>query len=161
MKTAEYNLLVKQYSNAIFGYAYKMLRNEHEAEDVVQNCFEKLWNQRKQINLNNPKSYLYKMAHNNAIDIIRKRKREVLSNDFPEQVINNAYTDTLKVIEKVANQLPEIQKSILFLRDYEGYDYQSIAEITDLNLSQVKVYLFRARKKMKEKLMKLNLNMVL
>ena len=58
--------------------------------------------------------------------------------------------DVREAIERAADQLPDIQRAVLMLRDWEGYSYKEIAEITGLSDSQVKVYLFRARKKMKE-----------
>ena len=58
--------------------------------------------------------------------------------------------DLQEVLHEALNRLPEIQKSVILLRDYEGYNYEEIAEITGLNLSQVKVYIFRGRKQLKE-----------
>ncbi|HXP48902.1 MAG TPA: RNA polymerase sigma factor, partial [Bacteroidia bacterium] len=59
------------------------------------------------------------------------------------------YSDAKEVLNEALNKLPEIQRSVIMLRDYEGYDYNEIGEITGLNESQVKVYIFRARKFLK------------
>jgi len=61
------------------------------------------------------------------------------------------------VLTEALDKLPEIQRSVLLLRDYEGYNYAEIAEITGLNESQVKVYIFRARQTMKDYIKKLEL----
>ena len=65
--------------------------------------------------------------------------------DFNEHSHSKQYSDLKQVLNAGLEQLPEIQKSVLLLRDYEGYDYAEIGNITGLNESQVKVYIFRAR----------------
>jgi RNA polymerase sigma-70 factor (ECF subfamily) len=81
------------------------------------------------------------------IDQVRRNKKMV---QMPEEfdgfpVTNNGYTDTKQIVNEALEKLPEIQKSVILLRDYEGYDYKEIGEITNLTESQVKVYIFRAR----------------
>ena len=86
------------------------------------------------------------------IDIIRREKKqgnweEVKTIDYSH---NQNYTGLSEALEEALNKLSEIQKSVIMLRDYEGYNYNEIGEITGLNESQVKVYIFRARKLLKE-----------
>jgi RNA polymerase sigma-70 factor (ECF subfamily) len=81
------------------------------------------------------------------IDMIRREKH---STDFetinPEQYSHNEqFNDINDILHEAIKRLPEIQRSVVLLRDYEGYSYNEIAEITGLNESQVKVYIFRAR----------------
>ena len=65
--------------------------------------------------------------------------------NFNEHSHNHQYSDLKEILNRGLDQLPEIQKTVLLLRDYEGYDYAEIGSITNLNESQVKVYIFRAR----------------
>ena len=74
------------------------------------------------------------------------------SDNFNEPYANNERFELKELIDKSLDQLPELQKSIILLRDLEGYDYKEIGEILDLSESQVKVYLFRGRQKIKETL---------
>jgi RNA polymerase sigma factor (sigma-70 family) len=64
--------------------------------------------------------------------------------------VENNFSDLSDVLENLVNQLPEIQRSVVMLRDYEGYSYKEIGEITGLNESQVKVYIYRARNTLKQ-----------
>ncbi|HPV56927.1 MAG TPA: RNA polymerase sigma factor, partial [Tenuifilaceae bacterium] len=86
-----------------------------------------------------------------SIDILRKEKRRTeYSNQLPDKEYSaNINFDVSEVLGKAVDQLPEIQKSVLLLRDYEGYSYEEIGEITGLNESQVKVYIYRARLSLK------------
>lgn len=80
---------------------------------------------------------------------------EGLSNIDPFEVPNDGF-DLKGLIDKSLDLLPQVQKTIIILRDLEGYNYNEIGEMLDLSESQVKVYLFRARQKMKESLKELN-----
>lgn len=117
------------------------------AKDIVQDCFEKLWLKRETVDGTKAKSYLFTAAYNTMIDNKRKNKRL----DFVESLpINSgssqlANPDLQEVLQNALNTLPEIQKTVIILRDYEGYSYEEVGEITGLSASQVKVYIFRAR----------------
>lgn len=110
--------------------------------------FGKVWRKIKDIEASKSKSYLFTTAHHTLVDYTRKQKRVgVYDQDFAEQEQSNQkhYSDLKQVLNKALDKLPEIQKSVVLLRDYEGYDYAEIGEITGLSESQVKVYIFRAR----------------
>lgn len=81
------------------------------------------------------------------IDIIRKDKRSsyVEETKLPEQSHENNYSDLGEILKEAVDKLPEVQRMVLLLRDYEGYSYEEIGEMANLNESQVKVYIFRAR----------------
>ena len=150
MTVQEYNKSVKLYSDAVYGFLVKQLSNKVEAEDIVQNTFEKLWNNRMEVPLEKAKSYLFTVAYRNMIDVTRRQK---LRRETPIQVTtpSTPFQDNFEVqelLEKGLQQLGELQRSLILLRDYEGYSYEEIAELTDLSLSQVKVYLYRGRKKL-------------
>ena len=158
MNTREYNDCVKQYSDGIFRFIVKNLRDEFEAENIVQNTFEKLWVRKDKVEMKTAKAYLFKIAYNNMIDIIRKNKRNV---DIEEarHVPSDSYEydNLIEYVNKAVNKLPEKQKSAITLRDYEGHDYKSIGDITGMSESQVKVNIFRARKFIKEYISKLEM----
>ncbi len=98
------------------------------------------------------KPYLFKVAYNNMIDLIRKNKKiasmtEVVEDSYAH---NEQYNDIKEIIDDAVSKLNEKQKTVILLRDYEGYDYKSIGEITGMTESQVKINIFRARKFLKE-----------
>ena len=92
------------------------------------------------------------------IDVIRKEKHLENYQKYHQQVLKeeSTYSDLKEILNEAAARLPEIQRSVLLLRDYEGYSYKEIGEITDLNESQVKVYIYRARVLMKNYLVSID-----
>lgn len=157
MTEKEFNNCVDLYANGLFRFIVKNLKREEDAKDIVQNSFEILWKHHDELLFEKAKSYLFTTGYHNMIDHLRKDKRVSLVESFPEdiKIQNNHSRDIRSVLQKGMERLSEIQRSLLMLKDYEGYSYEEIAEITGLNASQVKVYLHRARLKMKEYLVKM------
>ena len=159
MTAKEYNLAVDEYSDNIYRFALKHLKNEMSAKDIVQETFTKVWIKHEEVSFDKVKSYLFTTAYHAIIDWVKKDGR---NGDF-EKVQHHATTefsisiDLQEVLTEALEKLPEIQRSVVLLRDYEGYNYAEIAEITGLNESQVKVYIFRARQTIKEYIKKLEL----
>jgi RNA polymerase sigma factor (sigma-70 family) len=151
MTEKEYNECVSCHADSVFRFIVKNLRNEEDARDVVQTAFEKLWRNRKEVNSAKSKSYLFTVAYHQMIDHLRKVSRiqylERLKEDSRtyERPAQNLKT----VLEEALARLNEIQRSLVMLKDYEGYSYEEIGQITGLNESQVKVYLHRARIQLK------------
>ena len=157
MSIQEYNNCVQLHSDGVFRFILKNIANRADAQDVVQNTFEKLWRKREIVDYAKAKSYLYSIAHNDMIDQIRKKKFVKSYEQVPERA-GGEFTKQLEsrdVVEKSLATLSDVQRSLVLLRDYEGYNYEEIAELTELSLSQVKVYLFRARKKLQAAITKL------
>ena len=156
MTEKEYNECVNLYADNVFRFIVKNLRNEEDARDVVQTAFEKLWRNRQDVDGTKSKSYLFTVAYNQMIDHLRKVKRIHLKEDFKEEVrVQNRHVDNAKaVLQEALARLSETQRSLVMLKDYEGYSYEEIGKIMNLNESQVKVYLHRARLQLKEYIVK-------
>jgi RNA polymerase sigma-70 factor (ECF subfamily) len=152
MNLIEYNKSVEQHADGMFRFILKNIKDEDKARDIVQDSFEKLWRNVENVNFQKVKSYLFTTAYHTVIDLIRreKRKEDFEKVDVREYSHSNQYTDLKEILDWALDQLSEIQRSVILLRDYEGYSYQEIAKITDLNESQVKVYIYRARKHLKK-----------
>lgn len=158
MTVKEYNKSVDQFSDNIFRFALKHLGNEMLANDVVQETFTKVWVKREQINGQKIKSYLFTTAYHTIIDSAKKEARQGDVENCTEQGRQEGFEFDLKeVLDQALSKLPASQKSVVLLRDYEGYSYDEIAEITGLNVSQVKVYIFRARKALKAYIKRMDL----
>jgi len=147
MNEREYNYCVNEYSDNLFRFILKNLRHEEDARDIVQTAFEKLWRNREMVETEKSKSYLFTVAYNQMIDHIRKNKRIHLKEDFTDDVrVQYQQSGNLKkILMEALNKLNETQRSLVMLKDYEGYSYEEIGSIMSLNESQVKVYLHRAR----------------
>ncbi len=158
MTVAEYNECVDRHSDNVYRFILKNLRDDEAAMDIVQDAFERLWMKFREISAGKAKSYLFTTAYHRMIDHIRKESRMVRLEDrhdaaegaFPQ------YSDLAVVLDEALKKLPEVQRSVVLLRDYEGYSYEEIGAITGLNESQVKVYIFRARTALKNYLVRVD-----
>lgn len=157
MTEREYNDCVTSYADNVYRFIVKNLRHEEDARDVVQTAFEKMWRNREEVDAKKCKSYLFTVAYHQMIDHIRKVKRIQLKDSFTEEtrVQDRPMNDLKKVLEIALARLSETQRSLVLLKDYEGYSYSEIGQIMGLNESQVKVYLHRARVQLKEFLVKM------
>jgi RNA polymerase sigma-70 factor (ECF subfamily) len=156
MTEKEYNECVNLYADNVFRFIVKNLRHEEDARDVVQTAFEKLWRNREEVDGTKSKSYLFTVAYNQMIDHLRKVKRVYLKEEFKEETrVHDKHIDNARaVLNEALARLSETQRSLVMLKDYEGYSYEEIGKIMNLNESQVKVYLHRARLQLKEYIVK-------
>ena len=158
MTDKDFNNCVDAHSDGVYRFIVKNLGHEADAQDIVQTAFEKLWVNRAKVENEKAKSYLFTIAYHQMIDHIRKDKRNNTTDNFEEVKSNvniSANGELKQILLKAINELSPTQKSLVLLKDYEGYSYQEIGEIMDLSESQVKVYLHRARLLLKEKLVHL------
>ena len=143
MTVTEYNQCVEKYSDGLYRFILKNIKDQDKASDIVQDSFEKLWRKVSDVAFEKSKSYLFSTAYHTMIDEIRKGKRiEDFSQVKPEHYSHKEqYSDLQEILHAALDKLPEIQRSVILLRDYEGYSYKEIGEISGLGESQVKVYI--------------------
>lgn len=157
MTVAEYNQCVDSYSDSLYRFILKHIKDEDVAKDIVQDTYEKVWRKVNDIESTNAKSYMFTAAHHTLVDYTRKAKKQGVFTESIEENLKHEkhYSDIKTVLNMALDKLPDIQKSVVLLRDYEGYDYAEIGKITNLTESQVKVYIFRARAALKNYIGKL------
>jgi len=147
MIVKDYNFCVDKFSDNVYRFIYKNIHDDEKAKDIVQDSFEKLWINRNAVNFETAKSYLYTTAYHTMIDMIRREKK--FSDNFDKAsknlCHNQNYSDLQEILHAAVDKLPNDQKAVVLLRDYEGYSYKEISEITKLSEAQVKVYIYRAR----------------
>ncbi len=147
MTVQEYNQSVNLFADRLFRFVAKNVKDSHFAEDIVQDCYEKLWKNVAQVNGEKVKAYLFTTAYHTMIDRLRREKKVAYTGELPviQEGLADQYSDIRERMNEAVNRLPEVQRIVLTLRDYEGYSYQEIGELTGLSESQVKVYIYRAR----------------
>ncbi|MFT4762899.1 MAG: RNA polymerase sigma-70 factor (family 1) [Paraglaciecola sp.] len=162
MNSKEFQNTILPIKNTLFRLAKRVVGEASEAEDVVQEVFVKIWNQRSQLTeITNIEAWCMRLTKNLSIDKLRSKHRrtEAFQPEFdqvddqqtPYQFVET--NDTMQQIENMMNALPEKQKMVMHLRDIEGLAYQEIADALEIPINQVKVYLFRARKQMRERIL--------
>jgi RNA polymerase sigma factor (sigma-70 family) len=147
MTVREYNISVDEFADPLYRFIRGNLKNEERANDIVQDSFERLWRNVAEIEFKSVKAWLFSTAYHIMIDIIRKEKRMTnLEQMHENEMIHELqYTDLNEILHKALNYIPEQQRISVLLRDYEGYSYREIGEITGLNESQVKINIYRGR----------------
>ncbi len=158
MTVAEFNTCVDEFSDGVYRFILKNIRDNEAAKDIVQESFARVWDKRKEVASDKAKTYLFTTAYHTMIDMIRKDKRntEFNASHHNFSTVDNDYSDLSEILEKAVNTLPEIQRTVVLLRDYEGYSYKEIGDITGLNEPQVKVYIYRARLLLKQYIVSLD-----
>jgi len=147
MTVKEYNRSVEEYADSVYRFIRADLKDDERANDVVQDSYEKLWRHVEEIDYVVVKSWLFSTAYHAMIDIIRKEKRMTSMEESRKYNITHEtqYTDLNEILHSALERLPEQQKSAVLLRDYEGYSYKEIGDITGLSEAQVKINIYRGR----------------
>ncbi|MCU0346159.1 MAG: RNA polymerase sigma factor [Saprospiraceae bacterium] len=155
MNHHDFKTKILPIKNRLFRFALGIVGQAAEAEDVVQEVFIKLWNNRQQLDaISNVEAWCITATRNLSIDKLRSKHQRLqpMAAGFDlhdqsatpyEAVVSN---DVISQVRNLMSRLPEKQRDIMQLRDIEGLSYQEISDTLDVPMDQVKVYLFRARK---------------
>lgn len=152
------------FHRKLYFVAYKLLENEADAEDLVQEAYLKMWNKRDGLTvISNPEAFSIKLVKNMCYDILRSGKNSLNRQTVELADVNQVlYTDPLeskddlRMVKKFISELPENQRKVIILRDVKECSYEEIENITGLNSVNIRVLLSRARKKIREQYTKLN-----
>mgnify|MGYP001007719308 CR=1 FL=1 len=160
MSKSEFEKQILSLSNPLFRMAKSMLQNSDEASDAVQDLNLKLWEKRSDLAaIENLKGFVYRSMRNLCLDVLRKRKQEGVFDEEQDYDSLNPYEQTeqrdmAKRISQLIDKLPELQRSIIRMRDVEEMDIAEIAYVTTISENAVSVNLSRARQKIREQLLK-------
>lgn len=156
MHRAEFNEYVHQHSRKLFGYAFRILQNQEESEDAVQEVFIKLWNMRDKLKeYKSIDALSITMTKNYCIDQWRKnrnvsfedeKKQEFTIANSPSPHEKMEQKETNEILHRIIDHLPDLFRDMVKLRDIEGLAYEEIAEKTGQNINTLRVTLSRARK---------------
>ena len=147
--------------DVLFRLALRITQNREDAEDIVQETLIRLWNELKVSEIENIKSYAMTVCRNLSLDHNALKERQTLSYDetLHDQLDTSSQPDCLveskekyNLVTNLISQLPEKQRTALHMRDVEGRSYKEIAQVMEISESDVKVNIFRARQRLKEKL---------
>lgn len=166
MNLESFQTRVLPAKNKLFRFALRFLGNEEEAKDVVQEVFVRVWNGREQMNeVQNWEAWCMRITKNLSLDRIRAISRKHtqpiekgygIHQDALSPHASTEMHESMNRINEFIAALPEKQRQVIHLRDVEGYSYNEICEILELDMNQVKVNLFRARNTVREKLTRIN-----
>jgi RNA polymerase sigma-70 factor, ECF subfamily len=157
MSAWQFRLAVLQHHRAVYALARALLRGDREAEDVTQEAFMRYWQSHDSIT--RPREWLLKVARNGCLDVLRKRGRLVTGEDGRPEAPDERdpawhfqQRELAARLNRLVDALPEPQRSLIVLFDMQGLDGASCARVLDLSINQVKVYLHRARRRLRRDL---------
>ena len=154
-------------SKKLLRFATHFLKDEDEAKDVVQDVFLKLWQKRDELeNIENIEAYALRMTRNRCLDTIRANKTIPINAETDRKIkeesvnvhVQVEFSESANQIKKLIERLPDLQRTVMIMRDIEQLTYDEIAESTDLQLNAIRVNLSRARKKVRDEFLKLEQN---
>ena len=166
MNSDDFNEYVRQQSRKLFGYAFRILLNQEEAEDAVQEVFIKLWNMREKLDeYESIEALAITVTKNYCIDQLRKQKHVIqdkqddndyhkISSPSPQDLLESLESNN--IIHLIIEHLPDLYKVIIKLRDIEGLSYEEIAEQTGQNINTLRVISSRARGMIRDEYKKYN-----
>ncbi len=158
MDLREFQNKVYPLKNKLFRFARRFLDHTEEAEDIVQEVFIKLWNRRDKLDEYRSVEALAMITTKNlCLDRLKAKRYPVENIENHRQFLENLpdetrpdYSDLMRGISEAIRTLPQQQRMIVHLRDIEGYEYEEIAGIMEMNENAIRVALSRARKRIRE-----------
>lgn len=156
MTRADFDHLVQQQSRKLYGFAFRILRNQEEAEDVVQEIFIKLWKMGQKLDeYKSMDALATAMTKNYCIDIIRKQSHNYrgdfdvidyhkVTSPSPQEQLENK--ESGEILGRIIEKLPDSYRDVIKLRDIDGESYEEISQKTGQNINTLRVILSRARK---------------
>ncbi|MBA4411595.1 MAG: sigma-70 family RNA polymerase sigma factor [Bacteroidota bacterium] len=161
MLARDFKTEVLPMSNKLLRFALQILQDEEEAKDVLQDIFLKLWQKREElVSVENVEAFAIRMTRNRCLDVIRSRRTVsielVKKHNLPDEDNDNLEnSDSVSFVKRIIAGLPDLQRTIIHLRDIEQLEYEEIAEATELNVNAIRVNLSRARKKVRDEILKI------
>jgi RNA polymerase sigma-70 factor (ECF subfamily) len=167
-----YEALLKRYQHGVYNIIFQMVKNREETEDLVQETFMKAFNALESYNDHYAFStWLYKIAYNNCIDSIRKKKLKIMPLDKPikthegemhQQISDDSsspendflFNEKKQMINNLIEDLPPVYREVIILRHRKERSYEEICDILKIPLGTVKARMFRAREMLKSALLK-------
>lgn len=164
MLVRDFRTDVLPISNKLLRFALQILQDEEEAKDVLQDIFLKLWQKRDELSaIENLEAFAMRMMRNRCLDVVRARrtvsmevmKKTQLPDEESQETNHLDFADSALLVKRIIADLPDLQRTIIHLRDIEQLEYEEIAAATEMNVNAIRVNLSRARKKVRDEILKI------
>jgi len=167
MVASDFKTRVLPVSKKLLRFATHFMKDEDEARDVVQDVFLKLWQKRNELHeIENIEAFAMRMTRNRCLDLLRANKVVPIDAETDRKLREESVnvhsqvelSESAGQIKKLIDGLPDLQRTVMHLRDIEQLSYDEIAEVTELKVNAIRVNLSRARKKVRDEFLKMNSN---
>ncbi|MGQ8338308.1 RNA polymerase sigma factor [Sunxiuqinia sp. A32] len=163
MLAKEFKTSVLPLSSKLLRFAIQFTKNEEEARDIIQDVFLKLWQKRHSLEkVENIEAFAMRMTRNKCLDMYRAKRsfpaeeEEIKRHKEEQQDLQQEVelSETAIILRNLIDKLPDLQQTVMRMRDIEQLEYDEIAERTELNINAIRVNLSRARKKVRDEFLK-------
>lgn len=167
MVAKDFKTRVLPLSKKLLRFATLFLQNEDDAKDVVQDVFLKLWQKRDDLSeIENIEAFAMRMTRNRCLDVVRANKVVAINAETNRKMREETVdvhskielSESANQIKTLISKLPDLQRTVMHLRDIEQLSYDEIAGVTNVNVNAIRVNLSRARKKVRDEFLKINDN---
>ncbi len=163
MTAEEFKNKALPYSRKLYPMLFRILKDQEETMDALQDLMVKLWTKRDELeNCTNLHSYIYTMAKNHGFDLLKKKRPSAITEHEENKILNfsdnGKEQETKEKFEHVRNvieRLPEKMRTVIQMRDIDGFTFEEIKDITGYEIKYIRVILSRARLKVKQEVEKI------
>ena len=163
MTDEQFKKNILPWSSKLYPMVKRLLRNDIEVQDALQDVMLKLWDKRHRlIGFEKPEAYILTVCRNHCLDLLKKKRARLLEDEDDHQLINlpqeEANMDDLEklsIVRKVMETLPEKYREVIQYREIDGFDFEAIKLMTGYEVPHLRVILSRARLKLKEEISKI------
>ena len=166
--SADFSILIDRYKNKAFSMLRRMLKNEFDAEEVLQDCFLKAFNSLSSFKQESKFStWFYRIVYNTALTKLSSKKRKIENEmssvddhfdlEYNAEAVDIEKEEISEVLKKLIEKLPENHAAVISLYYLEEMNCEEISEVMKISVSNVKVMLYRSRNSLKELILKNNL----
>lgn len=157
-----FDVLYKKYSKRLYRFGFSIIKSQEETENLMQDVFLNLWENRHKVEKDSSiKSYIFTIAYNSAISIIRKKAKESQFVEYLKSIqkinqepvnVEVEYNELTNKLDEIIKELPQRQKEVYLLHRVEGLKYNEIAERLNISINTIENHMSRALKTIREKL---------
>ena len=163
MTAEEFKNKVIPYSVKLYPMIFRILKNEEETRDALQELMLKLWSKRTDLKTcSNLSAYIITTAKNYSFDLLKKKRPVIVGEKEEHRILNIAENgidpdkqERYEYVHKTIEKLPEKLKTVIQLRDIDGFSFEEIKEMTGFEITYIRVILSRARMKVKQEIEKI------
>lgn len=163
MTAEEFKNKVIPYSTKLYPLIFRILKNEEETRDALQDLMLKLWNKRTDLNkCSNLTAYIITTAKNYSFDLLKKKRPSTFREKDEYKILNieeNSFDpekrEKYEYVHQTIEKLPDKFKTVIRLRDIDGFTFEEIKEMTGYEITHIRVILSRARLKVREEIEKI------
>ena len=163
MTAEEFKNKALPYSRKLYPMLFRILKDQEETMDALQDLMVKLWTKREELNkCSNLNNYIYTMAKNHGFDLLKKKRPSTIGEHEEHKVLNLSENrleqetkEKLEHVRRVIEKLPEKMQTVITMRDIDGFSFEEIKDITGFEITHIRVILSRARLKVKQEVEKI------